>query len=152
MHLQGKLPTSGRPHVLLSLLGKKLSFDLPKFAPDVQDKLIKDTLYWWNGLQDESRQSKVPGELPVPDYRCDMRKIRKKGDWGIFQIMFLIRWWGILVKDNNRKKDLWKAFLIDVTRCLKAMLERSGAGLASRGVKRPGEREGQSVAKHTKTS
>ncbi|SJL15067.1 uncharacterized protein ARMOST_18549 [Armillaria ostoyae] len=144
--LEGKLSTSGRPQVLPGLLGKKLSLDLPKLAPDVQDKLIEETLHWWNGLQDESRQSEIPGELPVPEYGCDMRKIRKKGDWGIFQVIYLVRWWGILVKDSNsnQKKDLWKAFLIDVTCCLKAMMERSGVG---RGVKR-----GKIIVKCTKTS
>ncbi|KAK0196727.1 hypothetical protein F5146DRAFT_994601 [Armillaria mellea] len=96
---------SGHPYVLQSFLGSKLSSGLSKLAPDVQDKLIKDMLLWWNGLQDKSWQSDAPGQLSVPDYTCDMQNIHKKGNWGIFQIMFLIRWWGILVKDNNQKKS-----------------------------------------------
>ncbi|KAK0188512.1 hypothetical protein F5146DRAFT_1002593 [Armillaria mellea] len=70
---EGKLPTSGHLQVLPGLLGKKLGSKMPtKSAPDFQDTLIKETLHWWNGLQDESQESKVPSELPIPDYKCDM--------------------------------------------------------------------------------
>ncbi|KAK0184704.1 hypothetical protein F5146DRAFT_1006419 [Armillaria mellea] len=70
---ESKLLTSGHPQVLPGLLGKKLGSKMPtKSAPNFQDMLIKETLHWWNGLQDESRQSKVPSELPIPDYKCNM--------------------------------------------------------------------------------
>ncbi|PBK62204.1 hypothetical protein ARMSODRAFT_1025122 [Armillaria solidipes] len=89
---EGHLPSSNRPSAL-SELKKKDLVALPCLSKASQRALIDETLQWWNSIQPESRQSSSPShawQLPITDFTGDMGKLRKKGQSGIVQILYLV--------------------------------------------------------------
>ncbi|KAK0453963.1 hypothetical protein EV421DRAFT_1897952 [Armillaria borealis] len=147
---EGRLPSSNRLSAL-SELKKKDLVALPCLSKASQRALIDETLQWWNSIQPESRQSSSPShaqQLPIADFTGDMGKLRKKRRSGIVQILYLVQWWGTLVRDGNHDPALWNAFTQDVTSCLLTMLE--GAYTAENsGGKRPNEKS-DDVDSHAK--
>ncbi|KAK0500983.1 hypothetical protein EDD18DRAFT_1101951 [Armillaria luteobubalina] len=119
----GRFPVIGRPSALSDLLKKKPRMAaLPVLSKGSQKALIDETLHWWNTLQPASRHSLIPGELPSGDFPDDMGKLKKKGLHGMVQIMYLVRWWGTLVRESDHNATLWKAFTADIQASFCAML------------------------------
>ncbi len=82
---------------------------LPKLLKESERALIDETLQWWNSIQPELRQSSSPlhaQQLPIAGYTGDMGKLRKKGQSGMVQILYLVRWWGTLIRDANHDPAL----------------------------------------------
>ncbi|KAK0474660.1 hypothetical protein EDD18DRAFT_1367601 [Armillaria luteobubalina] len=95
---------------------------LPVLSKEGQKTLIDETLHWWNSLQPALRHSLIPGELPSGDFPEDMGKLKKKGLHGMMQIMYLVRWWGTLVRESDHDPILWNAFTTDIQASFGTML------------------------------
>ncbi len=82
-------------------LDKRLYAVLPVLSELQQQDFITDTMVWWNSLQDISRRSTDGSGLPLPVYTGDLSDINKKGKRGMFQIVYLVRWWGSFAQESH---------------------------------------------------
>ncbi|KAK0474998.1 hypothetical protein EDD18DRAFT_1367419 [Armillaria luteobubalina] len=123
-----------QPVVLTKYLSaKKLRPDLPELSMEQQHSLISELQRWWEDIRPVYRPTNTSGDLPIADYAS----LKKKGSYGMMQVMHALRWWGTL----KSEMALWTTLVSEVSDCFSVMLEGADKGeLRDKNVKRGSDR------------
>ncbi|KAK0503601.1 hypothetical protein EDD18DRAFT_1100407 [Armillaria luteobubalina] len=111
-----------QPVVLTKYLSaKKLRPDLPELSMEQQH------------IRPVYRPTNTSGDLPIADYAS----LKKKGSYGMMQVMHALRWWGTL----KSEMALWTTVVSEVSDCFSVILEGADKGeLRDKNVKRGSDR------------
>ncbi|KAK0215118.1 hypothetical protein IW262DRAFT_1300344 [Armillaria fumosa] len=118
---KGHLSLDKQPVVLTKYLSaKKLRPNLPELSMEQQHSLISELHCWWENIRPVYHPTNTSGDLPIANYAS----LKKKGSYGMVQVMHALRWWGML----QSEMALWTTLISEVSDCFSVMLEGTDKG------------------------
>ncbi|KAK0479041.1 hypothetical protein EDD18DRAFT_1114006 [Armillaria luteobubalina] len=93
---------------------------ISKLSMEQQHSLISELQCWWEDIRLVYRPTNTSGDLPIADYAS----LKKKGSYGMMQVMHALRWWGTL----KSEMALWTTLISEVSDCFSVMLEGADKG------------------------